>query len=91
MLDNNLYFGFGYLQKWTYHGDLCTKLQLYVLWEKHSLFKFVLAISPFLPLQGTNKCLLKVALYSIFVQLCIQDCGCSVHRRTAIFGSVEGS
>ena len=25
-----------------------------------------------------------------FVQICIQDSGCSVHRRTTIFGSVEG-
>ena len=30
----------------------------------------------------------KVALYSIFVQMCIQDSGCSVHRITMIFGSV---
>ena len=33
--------------------------------------------------------LFKVALYSIFVQICIQDSGCLVHKRTKIFGSIN--
>ena len=38
----------------------------------------------FLKLNDKFSVVVKVALYSIFVQICIQDSGCSVHRRTSI-------